>query len=231
MCLDDFWRSAKEKSQPSRQRCGSSELGPKAPRPLPSSLCDEWAAGSQDEPLARIEVDEHFYFGMMGCRVVREAASRFFPKHTAAAAWTHRNLSLVEQEGLAPMPKDRGAEQGDVDGPLEEMVAAEMQRRIAARQAAGSLPWIGVDDPSELQHPEGRKSANFQLGGLEKLTNAHDPRHALEKNGGLAHVWCVDDGDIMCHPILVLFFCRISISPTPKSERSGTHRRQESSTT
>ena len=40
------------------------------------------------------------------------------PKHTAAAvARKHRNLSHVEQHGSAPMPKDRGAEQGDV-GPL-----------------------------------------------------------------------------------------------------------------
>ena len=48
---------------------------------------------------------------------VRKAAARFLPKHTAAAAWKHRSLSHVEQEGLLPMPKDRGAEQGDVDGP------------------------------------------------------------------------------------------------------------------
>ena len=50
---------------------------------------------------------------------VREAASQFLPKRTAAAAWKHRNLSHVEQEGLSPTPKDQGVEQGDVDGPLE----------------------------------------------------------------------------------------------------------------
>ena len=32
------------------------------------------------------------------------------------------------------------------------------------------------------------------------------PRHALQKNGGLANQWYMDDGDIMCHPILVLPF-------------------------
>ena len=37
----------------------------------------------------------------------------------AAAAWKHRNLSHVEQDGLAPVPKDRGAAHGDVDDPLE----------------------------------------------------------------------------------------------------------------
>ena len=74
------------------------------------------------------------------------------------------------------MPKDLGAGQGDVDGPLEcslalGMVAAETRRRVAAQQVAGSLPWIGVDDLAEEQllradHATGvRESANFQLGG------------------------------------------------------------------
>ena len=43
------------------------------------------------------------------------------------------------------MPKDRGAEEGDVDGPPEcsqalGMVAAETRGRVAARQASGSFP-------------------------------------------------------------------------------------------
>ena len=70
-------------------------------------------------PLARIKVDEKNSFGMIEWKAVREAASRFFPKHTAAA-WKHGNLSFVEQEGLLPMLKDPwSAEQGDVDGTLE----------------------------------------------------------------------------------------------------------------
>ena len=53
------------------------------------------------------------------------------------------------------MPKDRVAEQGDVDGLLEYslafgMVASETRWRVAAQQEAGSLRWIGVD-PSEMQ--------------------------------------------------------------------------------
>ena len=56
------------------------------------------------------------------------------------------------------MPKDRGAEQGDVDGPLECSIAlgtvdAETCGRVAAKQASGSFPWIGVDDPSQTQRP------------------------------------------------------------------------------
>ena len=44
---------------------------------------------------------------------------------------------------------------------------------------------------------------NFQLGGPEKLIGADDPRHALQENGGLAGQW-YDDGDILCHPILLV---------------------------
>ena len=66
------------------------------------------------------------------------------------------------------MPKDRRAEQGNGGGHLER-----------------SLPWVGVDDPSDFQHLQAdhatrvQESANFQLGNFEKLTGAHDPRHAL----------------------------------------------------
>ena len=125
--------------------------------------------------LTRPDVRQHFFFDR------------------ASAAWKHRNLSHVAQEELAPMPEDRGAEQGDVDGPLEcslalGMVAAEARGSIAARQAA--------------------ESANFQLGGPEKLTIAHDIRHALQKNGGLADQWYMDDGDIVCPAFPARFRCR-----------------------
>ena len=79
-------------------------------------------------------------------------------------------------------------------------------------QAAGTIPWIGVNDPAEEQHLQAdhaaslQESANFQLGGQEKLAGAHDPQHALQKKGGLADLWYMDDGDIMCHKILVPSF-------------------------
>ena len=145
--------------------------------------------GSLSRPLARTKVDETTSFGMIQWEAVRGAAPRFLPKDTAAAAWKHRNLSHVEQEGLPPMPKDRGAEQGDVDGLLEcsvtsGMVAAETPGRTAARQASGSLPWTGVDDASEEQRLQAdhatrvQETVNFQLGSQEKLTGADDPQHA-----------------------------------------------------
>ena len=71
-------------------------------------LFDEWMAGSLSGPLARGKVDEKNCFGMIESEAVREAASRFLRKHTAAAAaaWKYPNLSHVEQDRLPPMPKD-----------------------------------------------------------------------------------------------------------------------------
>ena len=85
-----------------------------------------------------------------------KAASSLLPKHAAVAGWKHRALSHVEQEGVPPMPKDRGAEQRDVHSPLEcglalGMVAVEARLHVAAQQAARTLPWIGTDDPAEEQ--------------------------------------------------------------------------------
>ena len=148
---------------------------------------------------------------------MRKAASSPLPKHAAVAGWKRRALSHVEQDGLPLMPKDRGAEQGDVDGPLEfslalGMVAAEVRLNASAQQAARTLPWIGTDNPVEerLQAEHHSKNSeqihDFQLGGSEKHVGADDPRQALQENGGLADLWYIDDGDILCHPILVLSY-------------------------
>ena len=63
------------------------------------------------------------------------------------AAWKHASTSYVEQNGVDPVEKDRGAEQGDVDGPLEcSMVVAQVAREtrmsIADSQRQGVLPWV-----------------------------------------------------------------------------------------
>ena len=41
--------------------------------------------------------------------------------------------------------------------------------------------------------------------GPDVPTGAHDPQHALQKKGGW-QIWHMEDGDITCHPILVLPF-------------------------
>ena len=113
----EFLRKHVSRRQPSRQRCGRSEWALQvALWPWPSSI-SSLKAGSLGGPLARVKVDEKNCFGMIEWKAVREAASRFSQKHTAAATWKHRSLSHVESEGLPPMPKDRVAEREDVDGP------------------------------------------------------------------------------------------------------------------
>ena len=151
---------------------------------------------------------------MIEWSAVRNSARSLLPKLAAVAGWKHHTLSFVEQGGQ-PKPKDRGAEQGDVYGPLKCSLAlvteaAETRLRIAEHQAAGTFRWIGTHDPADAERlPDGQRSRmhrirNFQLGGLEKLIGADDPRHALQDKGGLAYVRYRDIGDIMCHPMLVL---------------------------
>ena len=81
---------------------------------------------------------------------------------------------------------------------------------VAAQQLSGSFPWIGVDDPSEMQRLQAqhtqsncRESSTFNWVDLEKLTGAHDTGHALQEKGGLADLWYMDEGDIMSYPVPV----------------------------
>ena len=90
------------------------------------------------------------------------------------------------------------------------------ERRYSASVASWSVAWLwvwsGVSDfavEQRLQADQAarlQESANFQLGGPEKLICAHDPQHVLQKSGGLADQQYMDDGDIMYHPILVFLF-------------------------
>ena len=83
--------------------------------------------------------------------------------------------------------KDRGAEQGDVHGPVEcslasGMVAAEARLRIAEQQVAGPLPLIGTHEPGDAERlPDEQRSRmqrihNLQHKGWEKLIGADDPQ-------------------------------------------------------
>ena len=147
---------------------------------------------------------------MIEWKAVREAASRFL---TAAATWKNRNMSHVEQEGLLPMPKDRGAEQGDVDSPLRVQsglwIGGGRDARTHSRAASGRQSPM---DQRERPH-RGTAIASrpcSQLAGVSKLP-AWWPRkaHRCPRTAacvGVVGQWYMDDGDIMCHPILVLPF-------------------------
>ena len=66
------------------------------------------------------------------------------------------------------MPKDRGAEQREVDGSREcslamGMVADEARQHVAGQQAAKHIPWVGAHSKEDAH----------------TLRVAEDPRHSL----------------------------------------------------
>ena len=115
---------------------------------------------------------------MIEWKAVREAASQFLPKHTAAAALKHRNLSCVEQEGIPPMPKDRGAEQGDVDGPLECSFGhgGGSKAHVHCRGAGGGLADLRyMDDGYIMCHP-------IQVPSFLQETDGANAKVGVERN-------------------------------------------------
>ena len=172
-------------------------------------LFDAWEAGRLTKPLARIKVDEKNCFGSLEWESVRRACREFHPKHTAVAAWKHSSVSFVEQQGVQPLPKDRGAEQGDVDGPSEcaltlALVANDARSQVHQQQRNGVLPW-------SCNLPEDVTAAENEFDGLPgrinqflQNRNGNDPRHGLQTGGGLADFWYLDDGDVLCSPSLVI---------------------------
>ena len=110
-------------------------------------LYEVWQQGGLDFPLARIKVDETNCFGRLEWPAVRQAVHQTLPRHFAVTCWKHTAVSEVEQAGVSAMPKDRGAEQGDVDGPLECSltlggVASRTRQRVHEQQRRGEPdPW------------------------------------------------------------------------------------------
>ena len=112
------------------------------------------------------------------------------------------------------MPKDRDAEQGDVDGHSECSLALgwwqpkhgcalpPSRLRATFHGLLSKTHWKNSGCRQSTQ-ATCRKVSTLQLGGLAKLNGADDPRHAPQENGGLADLWHIDDGDILCHPISV----------------------------
>ena len=113
----------------------------------------------------------------------------FLPKHAAVATWKHWPYPMWNKREFNRCPKDRGTEQGDVDGLPEctlavGMVAAEARSCVATQEAARTLPWIDTDTHCtrsvyEMKRDRMQKIQNFQHGGPEKLIGADDPRHDM----------------------------------------------------
>ena len=130
------------------------------------------------------------------------------------ASWKHAASSYVEQEGVEPAPKNRGAEQGDVDGPLEcsialAQVARQTRINVASLQRRDELPWIADNEASieaaraDFDGRVARAHAFEADPGTDEVVRI-DPRHEVQIGGGVADFWYLDDGDILCHPLLVL---------------------------
>ena len=109
-------------------------------------LYESWKAGLLPVAVARIKVDEENCFGSLEWDSIRKALHEFHPKHASPAAWKHSSVSHIEQSGVPPQLKDRGAEQGDADGPKEcaltlRGVARNARESIHAKQRRGELRW------------------------------------------------------------------------------------------
>ena len=177
-------------------------------------IYDEWASGSCAIALLKWMKN---CFGMIECgtQFVRQRVT-FFPStplrrcgntepcHTLSKRDSRCPRIVVQSKEMSMAPLECSLALG--------RVAAGTRVRVAAQQAACTLPWIGVDDPLEeqrLQAEHASKTQNvqhFQLGGQQNSPELDDKRHAPQGNGGLADQWHVDDGDILCHPILVPSF-------------------------
>ena len=73
----------------------------------------------------------------------------------------------------------------------------------AAGALTEPLARIKVDEQTCFGMIEYRKPPTSSWVAQIKITGAGDSRHAPQKNGGLADSRYMDDGDVMCHPILV----------------------------
>jgi hypothetical protein len=184
-----------------------------------------WAANHLHSPLVRIKIDETNCFGRLEWPAIREAALRELPRHAAVAAWKHQQQSYVEQPGVPPHPKDRGAEQGDVDGPLEcgvtiAGVAASARESVHRDQCQDRIPWA-VRTPADVTqakaaHAERDRRATAWAAArpVERRTTPEggaivpDPRHEIQPGGGIVDYWYLDDGDVLTSPHLVAPFLR-----------------------
>jgi hypothetical protein len=188
-------------------------------------LYELWKSGGLQRPLARVKVDEKNCFGMLEWPAVREASRETLPRHYAVACGKHAAVSQVEQRDVNAATKDRGAEQGDVDGPLECSltlggVARTTRQAIHDAQRRGELPWATSEVSAarvadeEFDRRTARAEAWNATAPVQRReqdgskTIVPDPRHEIQASGGLADFWYLDDGDILCDPRLVYPYLR-----------------------
>ena len=203
-------------------------------------LHELWREGALTRPLARVKIDERNCFGRLEWHAVREASRQTLPRHFPVACWKHAAASYVEQADVEATPKDRGAEQGDVDGPAEcsmtlGVVAAETRTSVHEQQRRGELPWLvrshdaaheaarDFDDRRErtTQWRAAPPAQRREGDGTGPIVT--DPLHEVQFGGGLADFWYLDDGDVLCDARLVLPYLASFDVANPKvgGERNG----------
>ena len=147
-------------------------------------LFDAWADGEQRRPLVRIKIDEKNCFGMLEWPAIRASACQTLPRHYPVLCLKHGAVSYAEQEGIEGAPKDRGAEQGDVDGPLEcaialATVAVKVRAAIHRGQLLGQLPWASdnaghVDEANKKLHRKGGERSGLGQGAAGTQARRHE---------------------------------------------------------
>ena len=77
-------------------------------------------------------------------------------------------------------------------------------RRQAASHGLVLMTLLKSSACKQTTQPECRSQPTSSLAARKSITSAHDPAaRACRKTRGLADLWYMDDGDILCHPILV----------------------------
>ena len=172
--------------------------------------------GGLQRPLARVKIDEKNCFGSLEWPAIRAASQQALPRHHAVTCWKHAAVSEVEQRGVRPLPKNRGAEQGGVDGPLEcsltlGVVVCVARQNVHAAQRRGELPWsssvAGAQEAVAEFDDRLSWTAAWEALAPEKRRQEEgtravipDPRHEVQTAGGLPDFWYLDDGDVLCDP-------------------------------
>lgn len=193
-----------------------------------------WHRGELPGPLARVKIDEKNCFGRLTWPAVREAAKQHLPKHFPVACWKHAEVSGVEQSNVEALSKDRGAEQGDVDGPLEcsltlGVVARTARGRVHALQRERQLPWCSHGAAAEAEAAADFDLRNQHLDTWEGTSPPlrreaegsksilPSPADEVQRHGGIADFWYMDDGDALCHPSLVRQYLQLYDEETAKA--------------
>ena len=129
-------------------------------------IFDDWVSGSLNTPLHESQLmKELLRHGRLECGEELGNQPRL---PTRCSRRMEASRFLCGTRRGETFAKNRGPEQGDVDGPLEcslplGMVAAEAQLHVAGQQAAGTVPLVGSNDQEERQRLRNKYQSSMLL--------------------------------------------------------------------